>query len=160
MSLPILKQIADLHGKSQDDLKALWREYFNVPPPAYRRGFLIRGLAQRIQELTFGGLSVDCRRRLDALVDDQPKGKGRKKGLNVRDAALLPGTKLMREWQGTAHHVTVLADGFEYQGRRYRSLSAIAREIAGTRWNGWTFFGVRRVVPRGGAHSNKNPVAQ
>lgn len=142
MSLPILKQIADLHGKSQDDLKALWREYFNVPPPAYRRGFLIRGLAQRIQELTFGGLSGSHRDRLEALVEDRAKGRGRKPAENLRrEGHLLPGTKLMREWQGVAHHVTVLADGFEYQGRRYRSLSAIAREIAGTRWNGWLFFG-------------------
>lgn len=100
---------SDLHGKSQDDLKALWREYFNVPPPAYRRGFLIRGLAQRIQELTFGGLAPAHQARLDAPVDDHPKGKGRKKGPSARDAALLPGTKLMREWQGTAHHVTGLA---------------------------------------------------
>jgi len=142
MSLPILKQIADLHGKSQDDLKALWREYFNVSPPAYRRGFLIRGLAQRIQELTFGGLAPAHQARLDALVEDRAKGRGRKPAENSRrEGHLLPGTKLMREWQGIAHHVTVLADGFEYQGRRYRSLSAIAREIAGTRWNGWIFFG-------------------
>jgi hypothetical protein len=142
MTLPILKQIADLHGKSQDDLKALWREYFNVPPPAYRRGFLIRGLAQRIQELTFGGLSGSHRDRLDALVEDRAKDRGRKPTENPRqEGHLLSGTKLMREWQGVAHHVTVLADGFEYQGRRYRSLSAIAREIAGTRWNGWLFFG-------------------
>lgn len=80
MSLPILKQIADLHGKSQDDLKALWREYFNVPPPAYRRGFLIRGLAQRIQELTFGGLAPAHQARLDALVAISPRARGGKRG--------------------------------------------------------------------------------
>lgn len=148
MSLPVLKQIANLHGKSQDELKALWQEYFGTAPPAYRKGFLIRGLAQRIQELTFGGLPAVYQQRLDALVDDQPKGKGRKPGAERPDGALLPGTTLVREWRGVAHHVTVLADGFEYQGRRYRSLSAIARDIAGTRWNGWAFFGIANPAKR------------
>lgn len=142
MTLPILKQIADLHGKSQDELKTLWSEYFGSPPPAYRKGFLIRGLGQRIQELTYGGLAPAHQARLDALVEGRPKGRGRKPAETTRpEGHLLTGTKLVREWQGVAHHVTVLADGFEYQGRRYRSLSAIAREIAGTRWNGWVFFG-------------------
>ncbi len=54
------------------------------------------------------------------------------------------GTRLIREWQGVEHHVTVLTDGYEYQGRKYKSLSAIARAIAGTRWNGPLFFGLRR----------------
>ncbi len=54
-----------------------------------------------------------------------------------------PGTKLIRVWQDTTHTVTVLADGFEWQGRRYRSLSVIARTITGTRWNGLVFFGVK-----------------
>jgi hypothetical protein len=54
------------------------------------------------------------------------------------------GTRLIREYQGVEHCATVLADGFEYQGRPYKSLSAIARAITGTRWNGWVFFGIRR----------------
>jgi len=53
------------------------------------------------------------------------------------------GTKLIREWQGVEHTVTVLADGYEWQGRPYRSLSAVARAITGTRWNGWIFFGLK-----------------
>lgn len=146
MSLPILKQIADLHTRSQDELKALWREYFGVEPPAYRKGFLIRGLAQRIQELTYGGLPEAHRKRLDALVED--KAKGGKPSPGATAGALLPGTRLVREWQGVAHHVTVLADGLEYQGRRYQSLSAVAREIAGTRWNGWALFGVANPAKR------------
>ena len=138
MTLPILKQIADLHGKPQAELKVLWQEYFGTEPPAYRRGFLVRGLAQRIQELTFGGLPATHQARLDALVEDKP---ARHKAV-ANGAALLPGTKLVRDWQGISHHVTVLPDGFEYRGRRFKSLSAIANTIAGTRWNGWSFFGV------------------
>jgi Protein of unknown function (DUF2924) len=65
------------------------------------------------------------------------------------DARPLPGTRLVREWQGVQHVVTVLADGFEYEGRLYKSLSAVARHITQTRWNGWTFFGLKN--GRGGA---------
>ena len=57
--------------------------------------------------------------------------------------APIAGTRLIREWQGVEHCVTVLADGYEYGGRPYKSLSALARAITGTRWNGWTFFGLR-----------------
>ena len=138
MTLPILKQIADLHGKPQDELKTLWQEYFGTEPAAYRRGFLVRGLAQRIQELTFGGLATVHQARLNALVEDKPA----KRRSAEAGTTLLPGTKLVRDWQGVAHHVTVTQDGFEYRGRRFKSLSAIANLIAGTRWNGWTFFGV------------------
>ncbi|CAK0740692.1 DUF2924 family protein [Azospirillaceae bacterium] len=137
MTLPLLKQIADLQGKSQDDLKSLWQEYFGTEPPAYRRGFLVRGLAQRIQELTYGGLPATHQARLDTLIEDKPS----KAKAPVNGAALLSGTRLVRDWQGVAHHVTVLSDGFEYQGRRFKSLSAIANLITGTRWNGWAFFG-------------------
>ncbi len=144
MTLPILKQIADLNGKSQENLKATWIEYFGSEPPAYRRGFLIRGLAHRIQELTYGGLPEAHQAKLDALVEDRPV-KGRK----PEATTLLPGTKLVRDWHGTAHHVVVTADGFEYQGRRFKSLSAIANLITGTRWNGWTFFGCANPNKRG-----------
>ncbi len=131
-------------------MKLLWREYFGTEPPAYRRGFLIRGLAHRIQELTYGGLPADYQRRLDALVDDRPTGRGRKRQPEAQPTGggLLPGTTLVREWQGVAHHVTVRADGFEHQGRLFRSLSAVAREITGTRWNGWAFFGLPNPAKR------------
>jgi len=59
------------------------------------------------------------------------------------DLKPITGTKLIREWQGVEHTVTVLADGYEWQGRPYRSLSAVARAITGTRWNGWIFFGLK-----------------
>ncbi len=57
--------------------------------------------------------------------------------------ALVSQPKLIREWQGIEQTVTVLADGYEWQGRSYRSLSAVARAITGTRWNGWIFFGLK-----------------
>ena len=146
MTMPIMKQIAALHDMDQNGLKALWREYFGAEPPAYRRGFLIRGLAHRIQELTFGGLDTQHQRRLEALVDNKAKPTAKPA---VRD--LLPGTRLVRDWKGVAHEVTVLGHGYEYQGRKFRSLSAIARQIAGSRWNGWLFFGVANPNKKGRA---------
>ncbi|MEI6415916.1 MAG: DUF2924 domain-containing protein, partial [Pseudomonadota bacterium] len=98
MALPILKQIADLHGKPQNELKELWQEYFGSEPPAYRKGFLVKGLAQRIQELTFGGLPAAHLTKLNALVEDKPvKRRAPEAGIS-----LLPGTKLVRDWQGVA----------------------------------------------------------
>ena len=145
MTMPILRQIAQLQDRSQDELKAMWSEYFGEAPPAYRRGFLVRGLAQRIQELTYGGLAADYQKRLDALVDDLPKGKGTGRARSVHAGTpqrLLIGTRLVREYQGVAHEAVVVDGGYEYSGRLFKSLSAIARHIAGTRWNGWTFFGL------------------
>lgn len=142
MTTPILKQIAGLHSLDHGQLKDLWREYFGAEPPGYRRGFLIKALAYRIQELTYGGLPKEVREDLDARINEEaPKDKRRNGAPKDRPVA---GTRLIREWQGVEHQVTVLTDGFEYQGRKYKSLSAIARAIAGTRWNGPLFFGLRK----------------
>ena len=145
MTTPILRQIADLQDRSQDELKAMWGEYFGTEPPAYRRGFLIRGLGQRIQELSYGGLPAAHQKRLDALVNDQlpSKGRGRAKTFHSgQDQRLLIGTRLVREHQGVDHEVVVADGGYEYGGRLFKSLSAVARHISGTRWNGWAFFGL------------------
>lgn len=140
MSESILTQIAALKDKSTPELRALWKELFGQDPPALGRRYLEDRLAYRVQELHFGGLSDRARRKLDALADQiEPKATRR------RDPGRpIAGTQLRREWQGVEHVVTVREQDFEYRGRPYRSLSAVAREIAGTRWNGWTFFGLRR----------------
>jgi hypothetical protein len=143
---PVLKQIAGLPKLSQDELQALWREYFGVEPPAYRRGFLVRGLAHRIQELTYGGLKPAYQARLDAMIEgmEKPNGAGRPGRRARQDVNLLEGTKLLREWRGVTHEVTVIDGGYEHQGKRYRSLSAVARAITGTQWSGPLFFGLRK----------------
>jgi hypothetical protein len=143
---PVLKQIADLPKLTQQELKARWREYFGAEPPAYRRGFLIRGLAHRIQELTYGGLPAAYQTRLDALVEGTaPLARPRKPGRRpLHDINLLEGTRLVREWNGTLHHVTVIAGGYEYQGRKYKSLTAVAFAVTGSRWSGPLFFGLRK----------------
>ncbi|MDG4574443.1 MAG: DUF2924 domain-containing protein [Defluviicoccus sp.] len=143
MSNSVLAQIAALPGKSTPELRQLWRELFDSEPPRYNRRFLESRLAYRIQELQYGGLKPATVARLEALGEDLDGGKieVRRKRADDRPIA---GTKLIREWKGVEHTVTVLDDGYDYQGRPYKSLSAVARAIAGTRWNGWVFFGVRR----------------
>jgi len=147
MSANIVKQIADLERASMADLQHRWQQLIGTGPPRYNREFLVRRLAHRLQELTHGGLSQSARTKMDRLLDgagydeigavraDRRPAQGR--GLPVL------GTRLIREWNGERHEVTVVQGGFEYQGRRYRSLSVIASAITGTHWNGPAFFGLR-----------------
>jgi hypothetical protein len=100
-------------------------------------------LAYRIQELAYGGLKPETLKRLKALGEqlDGVDPKRRRQPANDRPVA---GTRLIREYQGVEHCVTVRDDDFEYQGRPFKSLSAVARAITRTRWNGLVFFGLKR----------------
>ncbi len=138
----VLTRLAALKSMSVNELKMQWRSLFGADAPNNSRAFLEMRLAYRIQELTFGGPSRDATRLLDALADEV-EGKPVRKARIADPRKPAVGTKLIREWNGVEHTVTVLRDGFEWQGRKYKSLSAIARAIAGTRWNGWRFFGMR-----------------
>ena len=142
MSEMVLAQLAALKTTSTADLKALWRKLNDSEPPPYNRRFLESRLAYRVQELAYGGLKPATVKKLEAL-GEQIDGKRSGKRKPRLDAKPIAGTRLVREWQGRVETVTVLADGFEWQGRPYQSLSAVARAITGTRWNGWTFFGLR-----------------
>ena len=129
-------------------LAKLWRQLFDTEPPPYNRKFLESRLAYRIQELAYGGLKPETVARLEALGEQLDGGNVVVRRTRVDDRPIA-GTRLIREYQGVEQTVTVLNDGYEWQGRPYRSLSAIARAITGTRWNGWTFFGIRRSGARG-----------
>jgi Protein of unknown function (DUF2924) len=144
---PVLGQLAALKTMSVKELKAEWRKLFGAEAPNNSRPFLELRLAYRIQELAYGGLSNTTVRLLHALADEY-RGIAVKKPTLVDPRKPIAGTKLVREWAGVEHTVTVLRDGFEYEGRRYKSLSAIARAITGTRWNGWRFFGLRTAEAR------------
>jgi len=102
---------------------------------------LIRGIAYKIQEKAYGGLSQSMKRKLNTIAK-QIDGDDRS-GFDP-GPALKPGAKLIREWQAQTYTVTVLDDGFEYDGKRYGSLSMIAREITGVRWSGPRFFGLKK----------------
>jgi hypothetical protein len=140
MTDSIAAQVAALPKTPTPELKQMWRELFDKEPPGFSRSYMISRLAYRIQELAYGGLKPTTRAKLDALADGLDPKVARKR---VVDQPVV-GTQLIRGWRGVEHKVTVLADGFEWEGRRYQSLSAAARAISGTRWNGWAFFGLKR----------------
>jgi len=118
-----------------EEIKALWRRLFGDDNPTHNRQFLERRIAYRLQENAF--------RQVDpSLLERDPARKPK------ADLQLMPGTVLTREYRGVEHRVTVGQDGqYEFQGRRYPSLSRIAREITGTRWSGPVFFGVKAPSP-------------
>ena len=133
--------LADLGQLSRLRLRDLWqKEVGEKPPGSFGRELLALGIAYVRQERRYGGLRKASAREVDRLFQRtlaDPAGKGR-----VPTSAR-PGTILVREWQGTTHHVTVVADGFIWNGHSHSSLSGIARAITGTKWNGPRFFGLR-----------------
>ena len=140
---PIPARLAALKTAPTADLKQQWRELFYSEPPPFNRRYLESRLAYRIQELAYGGLKPETMRRLERLGEELDGGDRKKRGMRLDRDRPITGTRLLREWQGTEQIITVTANGFEWQGRPYQSLSAIARAITGTRWNGWVFFGLK-----------------
>ena len=138
----VLGRLAALQTLPTAELKQQWRELFGREPPPFNRPYLVSRLSYRVQELAYGGLKPETRARLEAHGEQLDGGNVvlRRVRADVRPIA---GTRLVREHGGVEHTVTVLPDGFEWEGRPYRSLSAIARAITGTRWNGWAFFGLQ-----------------
>ncbi len=138
----VLPRLAALKTAATADLKQQWRELFGAEPPPYNRRFLESRLAYRIQELAYGGLKPETVERLEALGEQLDGGNVVIRRIR-HDAKPIAGTRLIREYQGVEHSVTVLHDGYEWEGRPYKSLSAVARAITGTRWNGLVFFGLK-----------------
>ncbi len=136
----IANEIADLANRKTRDLREVWRRIYRAEPPAgISRDLLIRAAAYRIQERGLGGLSGAAKRRLRALA--QKMGSEDSASFDL-GAPLKPGAKLIREWRGETYSVIALEDGFDFEGKRYPSLSKIAREITGARWSGPRFFGL------------------
>jgi hypothetical protein len=138
----VLARLAALKTTPTPDLKRQWRDLFESEPPPYNRRFLESRLAYRIQELAYGGLKPETVERLEALGRQLDSGDVVLRRARTEDKPI-SGTRLIREWQGVEHCVTVRDHDYEYQGRPYKSLSAVARAITGTRWNGWVFFGLK-----------------
>ena len=137
-------RLAALGGLGLDQLRGEWRRLHRVAPPArLSRDLLLRSIAHRLQEDALGGLRPAAERRLASLArGSAAKGRPAAAPAAIR---LKPGTTLVREWHGRTHTVLVLADGgFEHEGRRYASLTRLARAITGARWSGPRFFGLRR----------------
>lgn len=133
----IAEQLTALTDAPMDELKILWRSHFRKPPPKYQRDYMVRHLAYRIQANMWGGLPKTALNKLQRLAEEGQTG--------LQERYLpIPGTRLMREYNGERVYVLVLEDGFEFRGRHYRSLSAISSELAGHRVSGPKFFGLTR----------------
>ena len=136
-------EIAQLRDLDVGELRIRWQNAFGrPPPPRLPRHLLFRVLAYRLQADQLGDLDAENQRLLDRSVSPEDAGQ-RAVVLGRRNADLRPGTMLGREWYGHMHRVTVLTDGFSWNGNTYPSLSKAAFAITGTRWNGPKFFGLR-----------------
>lgn len=136
----VAARLRKVEAASLPELRSDWERLTGrAPPPGVRSNLLRLALAYRIQEEAYGGLDRETRRRLREIAAAADRGEKRPAGA----PPLRPGTALTREWQGRMHAVNVLAEGFEYQGKAYKSLSEVARVITGTRWSGPKFFGLR-----------------
>ena len=138
---PVLARLAALKRMSVKELKAEWEALFASPAPNNSRGYLELRLAWRIQELSLGGLSRETRKVLDLLADEID-GKSDRKAIIADPRNPVAGTRLVREWDGVEHTVTVMRDSFDWKGRKFKSLSAVARAISGSTGNGYRFFGL------------------
>jgi len=149
-------QLAELQTMTVGQLAERFRELYGEPTRARNKPYLQKRLAWRIQELAEGGLPASALKRIEELGDDLPERWRMKQDARVRAAApvaaLEPrddrvppvGTVLRRIFNGVTHEVTVCAEGFAYDGARFKTLSAIARHITGTPWNGFLFFGLKK----------------
>jgi hypothetical protein len=139
-STPALQKAQLVRGKtSPDELRREWRRLYNNDPPRISRDLLILGIAYRRQEMAHGGLGKATLRKLRTLAKTL-RTTGRVGPLP--SLSLKPGARLVREWHGRSHTVTVTEDGFEYGGVSYSSLTTIANKITGAHWSGPRFFGV------------------
>lgn len=132
---------SDLH-----QLRVQWRKLMRSEAPAHlTRALLLRILAYKVQELAYGGLDRESVRYLDKIAERLEAGDRNPVPPvpDPRRGRLRPGTLLEREHGGTLHRVSVIEEGFSWQGRTYQSLSEVARAITGTNWNGPRFFGLR-----------------
>lgn len=138
-------ELASLATMTPSQLRALWRVQYRSPAPEIGPDLLRRGIAWRMQARVNVGLTVATRRAIDKCLARLEKTG---QVASPRDLAIKSGTRLVRSWQGRTYHVLVLDDGFEHEGRRYESLSQIARAITGAHWSGPRFFGLRNQTTR------------
>ncbi len=151
----LIEEVDKLRTLSVAALRVRYLELFGEETTSRNKDFLFKRIAYRLQERKYGGLTPRARARAVLLAEDAPIRRRPSPGAEApvlvpepsskRDPRLPPpGTELRRAFDGAEHIVKVLDDGFTFRGKPYQSLSLIAREITGTRWNGYGFFGLLR----------------
>jgi hypothetical protein len=139
-SVELAAEILSLSKLDIDKLRGRWKAiYGKAPSGEIGRSFLTRAISYRLQERVYGGLKPSTSRLLARAVEETATGASKKPQTRMAQS----GTILIREWRGTAHRVTMLDDGVSFNGKRFRSLSEVARAITGSRWSGPRFFGLR-----------------
>jgi len=140
-SINLAEELARLSAATIFELRGEWRRLHRMPPPMrLSRDLLMRGVTYKLQERRLGGLSKSLLRKLEGLNHASETNSAHKPA----PISLKAGTRLIREWRGVTHTVLVQAQGFEWKGRRYRSLTIIAHKITGAHWSGPRFFGLRK----------------
>ncbi len=138
MKKSIVRQVLELENKSAADLRKIYNNLFEEKATSMANKEQMRHkIAYRLQELSIGGLDDKTKAKLESIA------KGSTVISKTKHSDLLAGTKICREYNDIMHQVEVKSDGFEYQGQKWNSLSAIATKITGTKWNGPKFFGMR-----------------
>ena len=141
-AIDVAKALVRLSEMTVFELRGEWRRLHRMAPPMrLSRDLLIRGIISQLQERAYGGLSTATARKLEQVGADS---LSRGSVTPAPPISLRPGTRLVREWRGVTHMVLIHADGIEWRGQRYSSLSVVARKITGARWSGPRFFGLRR----------------
>lgn len=159
MNLDVEAELDTLRRMSIDQLRAKFAVVFGEPTRSRHKEYLIKRIIWRMQANLEGGLSERARQRATELANDadlrisaprqprvSPDADERTKIVTAKlpvNTCLLPATQLKREYKGRVVRVTVLDDGFEFEGSRYKSLSAVAKAVTGQHWNGYHFFGLR-----------------
>ena len=135
--LSIIKQIVALKSMDENSLRNMWDKFFDYKPEVDSRQHMVAKIAYKIQEQVYGGV--------DPVTESKIREKAKKTSLkNQKKKKFQPqvGTKIVKEYHDKTHEVLVVEDGFAYEGAIFKSLSAIANKITGTKWNGLKFFGV------------------
>ena len=146
-------EIDRIRSLGLEDLRREWRRLNHGEPPRISRDLLILALGYRLQEIAHGGLGKATRRKLQTMAKAlRTTGRvGPTPSLSLK-----PGARLLREWHGRTHIVTVTEDGFEFAGASYASLSKIAKKIIGTHWSGPRFFGLTAAGTEARADGGRN----
>ncbi len=132
----------DITSLPLPELRQKWEEYWDIQPHRYiRREMLEKSLEFKRKQARGEGLTSEQRKRLDNLVAQYKRNPEHFDQVNM--SAIKPGTRLVRVWKGKRYNVIIRANGYEFENKIFKSLSQIASDITGTRWNGWVFFGLK-----------------
>ncbi len=140
----LAQELKDLRTRGDHELKERWRNLYGTEPPRkIHRSLLIPAIAYRMQENALGALKPSVRRHLMRVSRSEVDGR---QAPSYPSLSPKPGTVLVRDWGGVTHQVKVLEYGLLFRGKRYKSLSEVARVITGSRWSGPLFFGLKSAV--------------